>query len=227
MRSGAQSLLARLIAQRSPQPLAAGRHRPGDRRHRAVRVAAGPQNLVMQDELMLILDHAHRHSQLLRHPRLALGHPPGVRLKDREHFFRMRDILAPEHPPLDLNPRLLGKIPRRLSFGPLRLALVQTGAHPVRRLSRPPGVAHPIERLPDISDHMAMLAPRRQPQIIAQRIASHSRFWAVGKWSLVSTPKLSVSARPRTVSPGFFFGNIYVSAEKKSGAADPDLRYIS
>ncbi len=154
------------LVETARDPRRKSRLRPGDHRHRAVGAAAGPQNLMMQDELMLILDNAHRHAQLLRHTRLALGHPPGVRLKDREHFFRMRDILAPERPPpdrVDLNPRLLGKIPCRLSLGQLRLAQVQAGAHPVRRLS------HPAVRLPDISGHMAMLAPRRQPQIIAPR----------------------------------------------------------
>ncbi len=77
-------------------------HRPLDQRRRMAGVAALPHDPAVQDEPALVLDHGDRHAQLLAHAGLALGHPAGVRLEDRERLLAVRDGLAPEQPPRNL-----------------------------------------------------------------------------------------------------------------------------
>lgn len=59
-------------------------------------------HLVMENETILIFEHAHAQSELHRYTGLALADPLGMRLEDREHFLFMGDRLALEDTPADL-----------------------------------------------------------------------------------------------------------------------------
>ena len=148
-------------------------HRPFNQRRRMAGVAALPHDPAVQDEPALVLDHGDRHAQLLAHAGLALGHPAGVRLEDREHLLAVRDGLAPEQPApslLELAARM-AKIAlelacqrvlagRQRQLGGLRQRRLgapgQAGAQrqipldPPRMLAAAPRHAHPVEPLLDL-----------------------------------------------------------------------------
>ena len=70
--------------------------------HRRRHVLALPEDPVVQDELMLVLDESAGHSQFHRRARLALQNPARVLLEDREHLLRVRNRLAPQESAFDL-----------------------------------------------------------------------------------------------------------------------------
>ena len=73
-----------------------------DQRHRHVGVAACPHDLVVEHEPVPVLDDADRTAELGLPAGLALGDPPGVLFKDREHLLAVRNLLPPQHAAVDL-----------------------------------------------------------------------------------------------------------------------------
>ncbi len=60
--------------------------RLGDERRCMIHITAFPHDTVLKDELMLVLDHAERHAELLPDPGLALYNPAGCGSKIENTF---------------------------------------------------------------------------------------------------------------------------------------------
>jgi hypothetical protein len=59
-------------------------------------------DLMMEDESVLIFDHADRQSELDRNSRLSFANPLGRPLKNRKHLFPMGNRLSFQHSPINL-----------------------------------------------------------------------------------------------------------------------------
>ena len=71
-------------------------------RHSHVHVLALPQDLVVKDELILILDAGDGNPEFKRRARLALGNPARVFLENRTDLLLVRNRLATQKTPLHL-----------------------------------------------------------------------------------------------------------------------------
>ena len=76
--------------------------RPLDDRHCNIPIAAFPHDLVLQNETVIVLHHAHRYPQLHRTTRLTLRYPARVRLEYRKYLLRVGHHLALDQSPLHL-----------------------------------------------------------------------------------------------------------------------------
>ena len=157
-------------------------------RHGRVHVAPRPQDLAVQDEPVLVLQHAHRHARLHRPACLALGDPARVRPEDRKHVLLVRNRLARQQTPPDLvhlAPRVLRIPPYRRPFrlrnpfrhqrigrGPdtpgQRCATRQIRLHTLRTTLRPARRARPVEQCPHTPRHVTPPAPAAHPVPLGQ-----------------------------------------------------------
>ena len=78
-------------------------------RHRHVHVLALPQNLVVKDELILILDQGDRNPEFNRRARLAFRNPPRVFLENRKDLLLVRNRLATQKTPPPLGQSAAGR----------------------------------------------------------------------------------------------------------------------
>ena len=161
----------------------------------------------MEDELVLVLDHADRNPQFHRPARLALRDPARVRLEDGEHLLLVRNPLSLQQTPVDLVDlasrvgdvapdqaafRFLDAFPDQCldgPFGPLDQipAQPQIRLHLLRRLLASPCRAHRIEPLLHPLAQMCCRQPptpcaaaARAVSRIRHRTPSHSKPKSVG-----------------------------------------------
>ena len=139
----------------------------------------------MEDELVLVLDHADRNPQFHRPARLALRDPARVRLEDGEHLLLVRNPLSLQQTPVDLVDlasrvvdvapdqaafRFLDAFPDQCldgPFGPLDQipAQPQIRLHLLRRLLASPCRAHRIEPLLHPLAQMPVFAASLPPRV--------------------------------------------------------------
>ena len=74
----------------------------GDERQRGIRVASIPQDPMLGNEPVLIVNDCDGHAQFHRDRRLAVAVPPRVLHEDREHLLLVRDGLSLQDPPVRL-----------------------------------------------------------------------------------------------------------------------------
>lgn len=109
-----------------------------DDRHGYSVIGRALQHLMVQDEPVLVLDHAHAQTKLHRNAGLALADPLCMRLEQGEDFLLVRNVLASQHPTLDLVDLPLG-VPHEL----VELSQEDLRQHDVLELAA--GVAGPIQ----------------------------------------------------------------------------------
>ena len=156
--------------------------------NRSIRVAPLPQDPVLEDELVLVLDDRDGNAQLHGEARLPLDDPPCMLLEDRKDLLFLGDHLPLQDPPVrlvNLALRMCDVAVEFLEFlrpgAPLQQAgpgglrfreqFLALGQEPVDVLPpglRAPGVRHPLNQPPEGQRMMPGLTPTREVPFVRQ-----------------------------------------------------------